>query len=125
MTLEELLIAIEQAPESVEFDDVMDVIQENYLYQETEFRNGLGDTAVVNLTGTNEGSCKIFSFAQINKLSVEQTLTCFGSFYREDVLLNPNGNDHQNIRNFIKDGWAGILFKNTALIEIEQLAAQG
>ncbi len=119
MTLEELLVAIQQAPESIEFDIVMDVIQENYHYQETEFRNGLGETAVLNQAGTNEGSCKIFSFAQINKLSVEQTLACFGSFYREDVLLNPNGNDHQNIRNFIKNGWAGISFKNTALIDIK------
>ena len=115
MTLEDLLIAIKQTPESVNFDDVMDVIQDNYHYRETEFKNGLSDTAVVNRAGTNEGSCKIFAFAQLNQLTVEQTLACFGSFYRDDVLQNLYGNDHQNIRNFIKDGWAGISFSGTAL----------
>jgi len=48
MTLQDLLSNIRQTPESVDFNDVMDVIQENYRYQETEFKNGLTETAVVN-----------------------------------------------------------------------------
>ena len=51
---------------------------------------------------------------QIN-LSQEQTLTLFGEFYREDVLKNPDGTDHQNIRNFIEFGWDGISFDGEAL----------
>ena len=40
----------------------------------------------------------------------EPTLACFGAFYTEDVLKNPDGTDHQNIRNFMKTGWDGIAF---------------
>jgi hypothetical protein len=32
-----------------------------------------------------------------------------------DVLKNPNGTDHQNIRNFIEFGWDGISFDGEAL----------
>jgi len=69
----------------------------------------------VNSAGTNEGSCKIFAFALIHQLSEQQTLNLFGDYYRIDVLTDPNGSGHQNIRNFIRDGWQGIDFKNVAL----------
>jgi hypothetical protein len=42
-------------------------------------------------------------------------LACFGSYYRKDVLENPNGTDHQNIRNFMNRGWEGISFEKEAL----------
>jgi hypothetical protein len=42
------------------------------------------------------------------------TLKCFGRFY-QDVLNTPDANDHQNIRNFINDGWSGIAFDGNAL----------
>jgi hypothetical protein len=35
-------------------------------------------------------------------------LACFGTYYRDDVLANPEGSDHGNIRNFMKTGWAGV-----------------
>jgi hypothetical protein len=73
---------------------------------------------VVNESGTNEGSCKIFAFAQLNDLSVEQTLACFGKYYREDVLENPEGNDHGNIRNFMISGWEGVKFSCEALVKV-------
>jgi hypothetical protein len=47
-------------------------------------------------------------------LDAETTLRCFGRFY-QDVLNTPEANDHMNIRNFIKDGWAGIAFEGQAL----------
>jgi hypothetical protein len=62
----------------------------------------------------NEGSCKIFAFALIHQLSEAQTLTLFGDYYH-DVLNNPEGSGHQNIRNFIRDGWRGICFNGVAL----------
>jgi len=31
------------------------------------------------------------------------------------VLGNPQGTDHQNIRNFMKIGWIGIAFEGDAL----------
>lgn len=115
MTLKELLSAIKLTPKSIDFNDVMDVIQENYRYQETEFMNGLGDSVIVNAAGTNEGSCKIFAFARLNNLSRDETLACFGSFYWVEVLQQPEGKNHQNIRSFIKHGWDGISFSGVAL----------
>jgi len=42
-------------------------------------------------------------------------LACFGRYYFEDVLQNPQGNDHGNIRNFIKTTWQGVEFHSVAL----------
>ncbi|MBR9866977.1 MAG: HopJ type III effector protein [Oceanospirillales bacterium] len=94
-----------------DFEDTIAVIAANYDYTPTRFTNG----DLVNDAGTNEGSCKIFAFAQINQLSEQQTLNCFGRFYRNDVLENPQGSDHSNIRNFMVHGWSGISFGQPAL----------
>ena len=115
MTVEELIALIKKQPDKVEFDQVIDCIDNNYEYNPTHFTNGQGHDLVNNLAGSNEGSCKIFAFAQLHQLTPAQTLACFGAIYREEVLRNPGGNDHQNIRNFMKDGWAGITFNGTAL----------
>jgi hypothetical protein len=50
-------------------------------------------------------------------LSKEEALQLFGDYYRKDVLLNPNGKDHQNIRNFMNSGWEGVQFDGEALEE--------
>lgn len=110
----ELNIFIEKlrsTPRSVTFDDTMATVEANYDFTETAFSNG----NVENAAGQNSGSCKLFAFAQINELSVEETLACFGSYYREDVLGDPDGDSHQNIRNFMRTGWAGIAFSGEAL----------
>ncbi|MCW8194857.1 HopJ type III effector protein [Proteobacteria bacterium 005FR1] len=113
MTLNDLLEKVRTDPESVEFDEVIKVIDENYSYEPTRFKNG----HIVNEAGQNQGSCKIFYFAQLHALSETETLALFGKFYREDVMGNPAGEDHQNIRNFLLDGWAGIRFEGPALTE--------
>ena len=117
MTLQDFLQRIENNATGIQFADTMQVIADNYIYQPTEFSNGLSDDKVINAAGSNEGSCKIFAFAQLNRLTPEQTLQLFGDYYRKDVLENPQGSDHQNIRNFIRDGWDGITFTGTALTE--------
>lgn len=99
----------------VNFNDSIAVIGENYHYQPTEFSNGLYDQTILNEAGTNEGSCKIFAFALLHQLNEQQTLNLFGDYYRVDVLGNPDGNDHQNIRNFMRYGWQGIHFKGATL----------
>lgn len=99
----------------IDFDDTMAIIAEHYVYQPTEFSNGLGDEQFTSAAGTNEGSCKIFAFAQLHNLTVEQTLYLFGDYYQA-VLQNPTGTDHQNIRTFMKHGWAGIQFQGIPLI---------
>lgn len=114
-SLAAFLVQVTQQESTIEFEQVMQVITDNYQYQPTLFTNG----ELVNEMGTNEGSCKIFYFAQLNKLSPEQTLACFGRYYREDVLANPNGNDHGNIRNFMQTGWQGIEFKSVALVPVK------
>ena len=60
---------------------------------------------------------KIFYFAKMNNLSKEQTLDLFGDYYKKEVLQDPEGDDHQNIRNFVKYGWDDVKFYGEALIE--------
>jgi hypothetical protein len=110
-TVVSLLSCLTQEPELVNFEQVIQVIGDYYDYSQTTFTNGV----LVNEAGSNEGSCKIFYFAQLNDLTEQQTLACFGRYYREDVLANPQGDDHGNIRNFIKTGWSGIKFNGVAL----------
>ena len=95
---------------ALDFEDTIQVITDNYSYTPTAFSNG----DITNEAGQNEGSCKIFAFAQKHELSEAQTLKCFGRFY-QDVLNTPEGNDHGNIRNFMKHGWSGINFSGEAL----------
>lgn len=111
----ELLMLLKNKADNITFEEVMQVISNNYLYQPSEFSNG----ELINKAGTNEGSCKIFYFAQLHQLNKQQTLACFGQYYREDVLKNPSGNDHGNIRNFIKTAWQGVEFKSIALTPLK------
>ena len=102
---------IKTAPESSSFAEVISHIDENYSFTPTRFTNG----KTVNEANQNNGSCKIFSFAKLQDLTEEQTLNLFGDYYRKDVLQNPEGTDHQNIRNFMESGWKGIAFEGYAL----------
>ena len=117
MNKDSLIKLIKNTPEAIEFDQVMQVILQNYEYTPTTFSNGEDGDLVINEAGSNEGSCKIFAFALLNNLDREQTLACFGHFYREDVLAHPEGTDHANIRNFMRYGWDGIRFSAVALEE--------
>lgn len=111
MSLVSFLETLGTSPETVSFDDTISAIEENYSFIETAFTSG----GTKNEAGQNNGSCKIFAFGHLNNLTEEQTLHCFGDYYRHDVLGNPDGNDHQNIRNFIQSGWSGIDFDGEAL----------
>ena len=115
MNTQELIEQLNKDAEAVSFSQAIETIESDYNYTPARFTNGKGDNAAINEAGTNEGSCKIFSFAQLNNLSEEQTLHCFGDYYRHDVLQNPQGTDHANIRNFIVHGWEGIQFEAEAL----------
>lgn len=108
-----ILEQLEKNPEAIVFQEVIAYIDANYDFTPTAFTNG----ETTNEAGQNNGSCKVFSFAKKHNLSIEKTLALFGDFYRKDVLENPNGTDHQNIRNFMKTGWEGISFEGEALTE--------
>ena len=114
MTKDDLIIQVQTQAANVEFSQVINVIQQNYQYSATAFTNG----ELVNEKGSNEGSCKIFYFAQLHQLSEFETLSLFGTFYRNDVVQHPEGNDHGNIRNFMKTGWNGIKFPAPALVPL-------
>lgn len=111
ITLADFISQLDSNAGQVSFEQVMQVISENYSYLPATFSNG----DVLNEAGTNEGSCKIFYFAKLNKLTEQQTLACFGRFYREDVVNNPQGIDHGNIRNFMQSGWKKVEFNSVAL----------
>jgi hypothetical protein len=112
MNLESFLEKLEQTPQSIAFTDTIATIEANYDFTPTAFENGLQH----NAAGDNSGSCKLFAFAEIQNLSEAATLACFGAYYFEDVLKNPNGTNHQNIRNFMNTGWNGIAFYGSALV---------
>jgi hypothetical protein len=116
--LEMLLQQIKTHPEDIEFNDVLEVINNAYQYTPTRFSNGSASGKIINQPGQNEGSCKIFSFAKAHQLDEQQTLHCFGKYYREDVLKHPDNDDHANIRTFIKHGWKNIHFEGDALTRI-------
>lgn len=112
MDIKTLLEKIAFEPETVEFKEVMLIISEHYDYQPAKFNNGV----VVNEAGVNEASCKLLYFGKLQNLDKDQTLACFGKFYRKDVLQNPQGTDHENIRNFKVCGWEGVEFFGEVLI---------
>ncbi|WP_240471809.1 HopJ type III effector protein [Flavobacterium aquatile] len=109
--MENFLNKVKVNPEILTFQETIEVIESNYNFTPTTFKNG----NQINNAGENNGSCKIFAFAKIHQLEKDQTLALFGSYYYDDVLKNPNGNDHQNIRNFMIFGWDGISFESNAL----------
>jgi hypothetical protein len=111
MSIQAFLEKLQQTPEAITFPETIAVIEENYNFTPTAFQNG----NTHNTAGTNSGSCKLFAFAKLQNLSQAETLACFGTFYREEVLGDPEGTNHQNIRNFMIHGWNGIQFEGTAL----------
>ena len=102
---------LQQQPETVAFNDVIDLIDRLYDYTPVQFANG----DLVNDAGQNQGSCKILAFASELGLSQESTLHCFGHYYRDEVLCFPEGQDHANIRQFMRFGWNGVTFKTFPL----------
>lgn len=92
------------------FSDVIAYIEENYLYTPSAFTNG----NQVNAENENQGSAKIFAFAQLNNLSKEDTLQLFVEHY-QSVLEAPEETNHQNIRQFMIYGWNGIKFEKQVL----------
>lgn len=110
LTVKQQLTDLLKYPEQIAFDQVMALVNQCYQFTPTRFRNGNVD----NAAGENNGSCKVFSLAQLHDLSADDTLALFGEHYRS-VLASPRGDDHQNIRNFQAQGWAGISFSGDPL----------
>jgi hypothetical protein len=97
---------------SISFSDVIARIESQYQHVPTAFKNG----TVYNEAAQNQGSAKVFAFAQLRGLSAEDTLYLFAEHY-QSVLAHPESEDHQNIRQFMVHGWDGIKFEGMALRE--------
>ena len=95
---------------SVPFSEVIQFIEKYYNHQPTAFENG----DAYNEATQNKGSAKVFAFAQLNNLSATDTLYLFAEHY-QSVMTNPDGTDHQNIRQFMKHGWKEVNFDGVAL----------
>jgi hypothetical protein len=107
--LSALLTALKEG--TVTFNEVIEFITANYEHQPTAFKNG----NIYNEAAQNQGSARVFAFAQINELSEADTLYLFAEHYKA-VLATPDGSDHQNIRQFMAHGWPGIMFEGDALV---------
>lgn len=105
------IVKLESNPARISFADTMAVIDNYYTYTPSAFTNGSQQNAV----DQNVGSCKILAFAQINELTSEQALHCFGDYYRKDVLENPEGSDHGNIRALMSTGLEAVEFEEFPL----------
>jgi hypothetical protein len=101
--LEVILTALKY--NSLTFAEVLAFIDTGYQHVPTAFQN----VAVYNEATQNQGSAKVFAFAKQHDLNEEDTLLLFAEHY-QTVLAAPDGVDHQNIRQFMAHGWAGIKF---------------
>ncbi|AQS94831.1 type III effector [Polaribacter sp. BM10] len=110
MIIQEFKTKLKLNPSAILFADTMQVIEDNYNFTPTAFKNG----TIENKAGENAGSCKLFAFAKLQKLTKEETLFCFGEHYK-NVLEDANGTSHQNIRNFMNTGFDGLTFESEAL----------
>lgn len=113
MTLQDFKDKLTNTPDKLDFKDTISTIEANYSFKASAFKNG----DLENSNTQNLGSSKVFSFAIKQNFTKEQTLSCFAQYYFIDVLENPNGTDHQNIRNFINTGFEGLVFENETLTD--------
>ena len=118
MSIKDFLNRVRQG-ERMEFAQTLALIDRYYHYTPVEFTNGIDPDVLINEAGTNEGSCKILSFARLHNLEKDQTLNLFGDYYWIDILQNPDATNHPNIRNFRKFGWEGIRFSGHALSPLQ------
>ena len=94
------------------FSATIAFIEQWFDFSPTAFR--ISD--IVNPADKNQGSCRILALSQLLGLDPEQTLRCFGEYYRE-VLATPDADNHHNLRRAIRDGIDDIEFDQFPLKE--------
>ena len=110
MKLDDYLMKLKDAPESVMLEDTLNTIDALYDFTPVAFSNG----DMHNAVGEAPRSCRMYAFAQLHGLTEQQTLLGFGEHYRE-VLADPQGTSHQTIRIFMRLGWSGLKYQGTPL----------
>lgn len=113
LNLKEFINKLNNTPKAIEFSETIALIESLYNFTPTAFTN----EDLHNEAGKNSGSCKILAFAKMHKLSKDAALACFGKYYFDEVLGDPDGSGHQNIRNLIEHGLEGVSFEGEALKE--------
>ncbi|MBW0148836.1 HopJ type III effector protein [Marinobacter arenosus] len=93
-----------------DFDDTLALIDRHFEYQPTGFHNG----PLHNPAGENVGSCRVFALGRYCNLPETETLQLFAQHYQQ-VMGDPAGDSHGNIRQFISTGWSGIRFEDEPL----------
>ena len=93
------------------FQNVLDAINANYDFYPTAF--GVTKEAP-NPAGQNEGACRVLAFAKDQNLDKETALKLFAEHY-QNVLDDPAGDNHQNIRLLMRHGLGEAWFDETAL----------
>lgn len=104
----QLIQQIEQG--QAQFNDVIAWIAQHYMVSPTAFKNG----HQTNSSAQNQGSAQVLYCAYIHDLDRDHTLALFAEHYRA-VLNTPDGQDHQNIRQFMQYGWDGVHFEGKVL----------
>ena len=108
--LQQLKEQIQSNPKAMLLQDVLSLIDEHYDFTPSQFVNGDLENAV----DENQGSGKLLSFGLAHELTQDELLACFGQYYQE-VLDDPQGDGHQNIRNFMQTSWGGVSFQSSPL----------
>jgi hypothetical protein len=110
MKLDAYLKKLNDAPESVMLEDTLNTIDALYDFTPVAFSNG----EMHNAAGEAPRSCRMYAFARLHGLTVQQTLLGFGEHYRE-VLADPEGDSHKTIRIFMRSGWDGLSYEGIPL----------
>jgi len=108
MNLQDLLQELKA--KQIVFKDVLAYIEERYDYTPSAFTNG----SQKNGESENQGSARVLYFAKLNYLFQDDTLQLFAEHF-DAVLSTPDGTDHQNIRQFLVNGWDGVSFEKEVL----------
>ncbi len=91
----------------VDYEETISLIKALFRVVPCSFRVGKGHFMVTNAAGTHVGSLSILALGRLLGLDKTTTLQLFGRHYRE-VLANPHGEGHANIRQFMLHGWDGV-----------------
>lgn len=96
---------------TAKFSDVLAYIEARYQHTPTAFQNG----AQYNAATENQGSAK-FSLCQVTRFRPSTNFKFICRTLRICISY-PRGTDHQNIRQFMQNGWDGVKFEGQALTE--------
>ena len=82
---QDLVQAVTNSPDTIEFNDVITLVDSAFVFTPTAFTNG----DVKNEANQNNGSCKLLALGQHLNLNQAQTLALFGRFIEKTYSIIP------------------------------------